>query len=120
MKSNSLTEADPLVKGEKAKFSGPSLSALVLDTTKQLTAGERAKNDLVVLKAQDGKEALMPKAFLVKYPSILLALKKNGQLLGSEAPRVVLPATSNSNIKSENILLGPLFVSGLSEITLTS
>jgi hypothetical protein len=120
MKAKVLTEADPLAHGEKAKFYGPSLSTLVLEATKQLTPAERATNDLVVLKTRSGKEALMPKAFLVKYPSIELALKKNGQSLGAEAPRIVLPATSNSKIKSENILLEPLFVSELAEITLTS
>ncbi len=117
-----LTEIDPLAKGgkESAKFYGPSLSALMEETTKALSAADRATTDLVVLKTRSGKEALMPKAFLVKYPQIQLALKKNGQTLGAEAPRVVLPATSNSKIKSENILLEPLFVSELTEVTLTS
>lgn len=119
-KSLSLTEADPRGKGAAAKFSGPSLSDLVAETTKALTAADRATTDLVVLKTRDGKEALMPKAFLVKYPQIQLALRKNGQVLGSEAPRVVLPATSNAKIKSEGILLDPLFVSELAAVTLTS
>lgn len=121
-KAGVLTEIDPTAKGgkESAKFAGPSLSALVEETTKSLTAADRSTTDLVVLKTRAGKEVLMPKAFLVKYPSIQLALKKNGQPLGPEAPRVVLPATSNSKIKSEGVLLDPLFVSELSEITLTS
>ena len=117
-----LTEIDPLGSSatEMAKFLGPSLSALIEETTKAQTAAERSTTDLVVLKTRTGKEALMPKAFLVKYPQIQLALKKNGQALGPEAPRVVLPATSNAKIKSENILLEPLFVSELAAITLTS
>lgn len=121
-KSSLLTEVDPLNKASKetAKFLGPSLSALVEETTKSLTAADRSTTDLVVLKTKSGKEALMPKAFLQKYPSIQLALKKNGQSLGLEAPRVVLPTTSNSKIKSESILLEPLFVSELTEITLSS
>ena len=119
-KEATLTEADPLAKDEKAKFLGPSLSALVQDTTKSLSAADRATTDLVVLKTRTGKEALMPKAFLVKYPQIQLALKRNGQPLGPEAPRVVLPASTNAKIRKEGILLAPLFVSELSEITLTS
>lgn len=121
-KTETLTEVDPTAKAgkESAKFTGPSLSALVGESTKGLTAADRSTTDLVVLKTRSGKEVPMPKAFLVKYPSIQLALKKNGQPLGPESPRVVLPATSNSKIRSEGILLDPLFVSELSEITLTS
>lgn len=121
-KASLLNEVDPLNKASKetAKFLGPSLSALVDETTKTLTAADRSTTDLVVLKTKSGKEALMPKAFLQKYPSIQLALKKNGQSLGQEAPRVVLPSTSNAKIRSESILLEPLFVSELTEITLTS
>ncbi len=121
-KATFLTEIDPLAKGgkESAKFLGPSLAELIAETTKGLTAADRSTSDLVVLKTRSGKEALMPKAFLIKYPQIQLALKRNGQTLGPEAPRVVLPATTNSKIRNENILLEPLFVSELSEITLTS
>jgi len=121
-KSATLTEADPLTKGgkETAKFTGPSLADLVAETTKILTAADRSTTDLVVLKTRSGKEVLMPKAFLVKYPSIQLALKRNGQALGPEAPRVVLPATSNAKIRGENILLEPMFVSELTDVTLTS
>jgi hypothetical protein len=121
-KAQLLTEIDPLAKGgkESARFLGPSLSELVAETTKGLTAADRSTSDLVVLKTRTGKEALMPKAFLVKYPQIQLALKRNGQTLGAEAPRVVLPATTNSKIKGENILLEPLFLSELVQITLTS
>jgi hypothetical protein len=116
-----LTEVDPLAKGhETAKFLGPSLSEIVAEAMKTLTANDRATTDLVVMKTRSGKETLMPKAFLVKYPQIELALKRNGQPLGPEAPRVVLPASSNAKIRGEGILLDPLFVSDLSEVTLTS
>jgi hypothetical protein len=118
----SLTELDPLSKdgNESAKFQGVSLANLVEETTKTLSAAERSTTDLVVLKTRDGKEVVMPKAFLQKYPQIQLAFKKNGAALGVDAPRVVLPATSNKKITGENILLEPLYVSALSEITLTS
>jgi hypothetical protein len=121
-KQTTLTEVDPLNKTAKepAKFQGVSLSALMDDVTKSLTAADRSTTDLVVLKTRAGREVLMPKAFLVKYPQIQLALKRNGQTLGTEAPRVVLPATSNAKIQKENMLLEPLFVSELAAVTLSN
>ena len=121
-KEGTLNEVDPLAGDatQPVRFTGPSLAALVEETMKGLSAADRATTDLVVLRARNGKEVLMPKAFLVKYPQIQLALKKNGQALGEAGPRIVLPATTNSKIKSENILLEPLFVSELAQVTLTS
>lgn len=121
-KSGQLNEVDPFAKssGEIVSFTGPSLATLVEDATKGLTAADRATTDLVVLKTRAGREFLMPKAFLVKYPQIQLALKKNGQSLGEEAPRVVLPVKSNAKIRSENMLLEPMFVTELASVTLAS
>jgi hypothetical protein len=122
-KQATLTEVDPVAKDgskEPTKFQGVSLSVLIDETTKALTAADRSTTDLVVLKTRTGREVLMPKAFLVKYPQILLALKRNGQPLGAEAPRVVLPASSNAKIRKENMLLEPLFVSELAAVTLSN
>jgi hypothetical protein len=122
-KQTTLTEVDPIAKDgskEPTKFQGVSLSVLIDETTKSLTAADRSTTDLVVLKTRAGREVLMPKAFLVKYPQIQLALKRNGQPLGGEAPRVVLPASSNAKIRKENMLLEPLFVSELAAVTLSN
>ncbi len=117
-----LTERDPLAKNtqENVKFQGLSLSQLIEEATKTFSAADRSDTDLVVMKTRAGREALMPKAFLVKYPQIQIALKKNGQPLGVESPRLVLPATTNAKIQKENMLLEPMFVSELASITLSS
>lgn len=121
-KLETLNEKDPLAKDPQAtsKFQGLSLSLLIDDVTKAFTAADRSLMDLVVLKTRAGREVLMPKAFLVKYPQIQVALKRNGQSLGSESPRLVLPATTNAKIQKENMLLEPMFVSELASITLSS
>lgn len=119
----SLSEKDPLAAGgskESVRFQGLSLSLLIEEATKSFSAADRSDTDLVVLKTRAGREVLMPKAFLVKYPQIQVALKKNGQLLGVEAPRLILPATTNVKIQKENMLLEPMFVSELASITLSS
>ncbi len=117
-----LQEIDPLVKGESApaRFQGVSLAAVVEEATKTFTAADRSTTDLVVLKARTGREVLMPKAFLIKYPQIQIAFRKNAKSLGSDAPRIILPVLTSTKIQHENILLDPLFISALSSITLSS
>lgn len=119
---SSLTEKDPLANGSKesVKFQGLSLSLLIEEATQTFSAADRSDTDLVVLKTRAGREVLMPKAFLVKYPQIQVALKKNGQSLGAQSPRLILPATTNAKIQKENMLLEPMFVSELASITLSS
>lgn len=125
LESRSLTtlnEKDPLAKDLSAtsKFQGLSLALLVEEATQSFTAADRSLTDLIVLKTRAGREVLMPKAFLVKYPQIQVALKRNGQKLGDESPRIILPASTNAKIQKENILLEPMFVSEVASITLSS
>ncbi len=119
-KMATLSENDPLASGAPARFSGLSLTTLIDEATKGLTAAERSESDLVVLRSRSGREVLMPKAFLVKYPQIQVSFKKNGQPLGAEGPRIVLPAKTNAKIRKENVLLEPMFLSELASITLSS
>ncbi len=115
-----LTEKDPLESNTSTKFQGVSLARLIEEATQGLTAADRSSSDLIVMKTRSGREVLMPKAFLVKYPEIQIALRQDGKDLGAEGMRVVLPATSSSKIRRENILLEPMFVSELASVTLSS
>lgn len=117
-KQASLTEIDPESK-KSSLFKGVSLSQLVDEATKPLTAADRSHIDLVILKGKT-QTALMPRAFLVKYSAIQLALTQDGKNIATIGPRVVLPATSNAKIQKESILLDPLFVSDLESVILTS
>lgn len=118
-KQQELSEIDPH-SGTKAKFKGVSLSALVDQSSTALSAEDKSHIDLVILKSRDGKSVLMPRDFLQKYPTIQLALAQDGKPLGDDAPRVILPATTNAKMRRENLVLDPLFVSQLSEVKLTS
>jgi len=114
-----LAEIDPK-SGTKTRFKGVSLSALVDQSATALSAEDKSHIDLVILKSRDGKSVLMPRDFLQKYPSIQLALAQDGKPIGDDAPRVILPATTNAKMQKENLVLDPLFVSRLSEVKLTS
>ncbi len=119
-KTQTLTEQDPL-ESKSRKFTGASLSELVNEKISTLSAAERANLDLVVLKSRSGKEVLMPRAFLQKYNSILVAYKEDGkEIETAQNPKVILPASSNSKIKKEGVILETLFLSGLESITLSS
>ena len=118
-KSSDLNEVDPETQS-KARFQGVSLSDVVNEALGSLSVEERAHIDLLVMEGENGRTAYMPKAFVVKYPSIQLALKKDGRDLAQQAPRVVLPATSSSKIQKESLILEPLYLSGLKSITFTS
>jgi len=115
-KQSTLMETDPELK-KPAQFKGVSLSGLVEDAAKSLTADDRSHIDLIILKGKT-KTAYMPRAFLVKYPTIQLALSENGKAIS--APRVILPASSNTKIKRESVLLDTLFVPELESVVLTS
>lgn len=117
-KLSELSETDP-ASGSKSTFKGVSLSALVDQSASGLSAADRSHIDLVILKSKSGKSVLLPRAFLVKYPTIQIALQKDGKPIGDEAPRVIVPA-SNWKIQKEGLLLDPLFISNLAEVRLTS
>ncbi|MBC7690736.1 MAG: cytochrome c [Methylotenera sp.] len=108
-------EKDPLT-GKVSQFKGPSLSALVDAALKSLTPGEKAQIDLVILKSSTGAQALIPRAFVVKYP-LYLATSRDLKSLGSHGPFYsVAPWTSNSAIKKEGMSLESLFVPQISQI----
>ncbi|MBC7386837.1 MAG: hypothetical protein H7301_11840 [Cryobacterium sp.] len=121
-KSRTLREADPFgkISEEKVTFQGVGLSSLIEEMTKPLSASDRSSTDLVVLSDKNKNESLLPKAFLVKYPDILLALKKGGHDMGGDGPELILPISTNTKIRSENMLLETLALRNVKAITLTS
>ena len=101
-------------------WKGVSLSALVDGALKDLSAEERAHVDLVILRNEKGDQALIPRAFVVKY-SILLATERDKKNLGTLGPLYsVAPWTSNSKIKQEGMFLEALFISNVDHIELTN
>lgn len=96
-------------------FTGPLLSDLVNQALEKLRPEQRALIDLLVIKGTTGEQALLPRAFVVKYP-FLLALTQSGKSLGALAPKTVAPWTSRSKIRQEVVSLESLFVSGVEKI----
>jgi len=92
----------------KVQWSGHSLSEIVEKASQTLTPAEKSGIDLVVLVNEQGKEVFVPRAFLVKYPRIILST------------RVVLPKQMQPKILKEGLQLELLELEGVSKILLTS
>lgn len=92
----------------KVQWTGYSLSEIVEKASQSLTPAEKSGIDLVVLVNDQGKEVFLPRAFLVKYPRIILST------------RVVLPKQTQPKILKEGLQLELLELEGVSKVLLTS
>jgi mono/diheme cytochrome c family protein len=95
------------------------LSDLLEKSLESVPAERRSLYDLLIVKGAGGTQALLPRAFVIKYP-ILLASRREGKDLGARGPMTVLPWTSNSKIRGETASLITLFVEGVSSIELAN
>ena len=110
-------EKDPIT-GKNIRWTGVSLALLVERTLASLTPEVRAQIDLLVLRGE-GHQALVPRAFLSKFP-ILVALKKDQTDLASAAGEgpyySVAPVTSHPKVTQEGLPVETFFVPGLNRI----
>ncbi len=85
-----------------------------------LSVEEKAYVDLVIVRNDQDERALIPRAFINKYP-LYLAMSRDGKSLGADGPLYsVAPWTSNSRIRTEGLSLEALFVPRVSKIELTN
>lgn len=71
LKPSWVNEKDPL-SGKTGRWRGHAIHLLVDEVIKALPPEEKAKVDLLILKARDGKESLIPRAFTVRHPYYLV------------------------------------------------
>ncbi len=114
LKRHSSREKDPAT-GQVVRWEGILLSELVDEALHSLSPKTRADIDLIRLRNASGEQALIPRAFVVKYP-ILLAFQRDDRSLGAQSPYSVIPWTSKSKITQEGVPLERFFLPGVAEV----
>lgn len=119
LKKASSHERDPKT-GQVVRWDGVLLSTVVDSAMEGMPAEKKALIDLIILKNASGAQALIPRAFVVKYP-ILLAMKRAQSDLGPLGPLYsVVPWTSKAKIMKESVPLEHFFIPGIHQIQLTN
>ncbi|MBY0470742.1 c-type cytochrome [bacterium] len=120
MKQVTTHEKNPLTGGV-AKWVGVPLASLIEEAFKEIPAEKRAQVDLIILKNDEGKQALVPLFFSNRYP-ILIALHKDRMGLPPNMGPVysVVPWTSKPKVLGESVPLESYFLSKISKIELTN
>lgn len=98
-------------------WKGVPLSAFVEKALGELSPEKRAQVDLLVLRNAQGRQAIIPRYFVTKFP-VLLALQKNRKPL--EAPSVVVPASSQPKVSGEGLPLEAYGLDGVTRLELAS
>ncbi len=111
-------ERDP-VSGKIIPWEGVLISELIEDGMTGLLSDKRAQVDLVVLKS-DINQALIPRAFISKYP-MLLGFKKSPKSTQQEEDLYsIVPWSSKPKVLEEDLPLESYFLSHVQSIQLTS
>jgi hypothetical protein len=120
-KKISSRERDPL-NGKVIKWDGVLLSQLVDKAIESLPIESRAQIDLVILKGETGAIALVPRAFISKYPMMIALGRNTADSESWESTRgpiySVVPWTSKPKILNEDLPLDSFFIPQLSRIEL--
>jgi mono/diheme cytochrome c family protein len=116
-------ERDPAT-GKVVKWEGVLLSSLVDKALESLPIEGRAQVDLIVLHGQNGRRALLPRAFVSKYP-VLLAFQgeslSNGVESDGRGPIYsVVPWSSKPRVMREDLPLESFFVSKVTRVEFTN
>ena len=106
-------EMDP-VSGKIVRWRGVGLSQVLDNALSTLPIERRAQIDLVIIENDQGGRALVPRAFIVKYP-VILALKKEKETISSGLYSVV-PWTSKSRTLNEGLPLESFFISKITRV----
>lgn len=109
-------EKDPLTK-TVAKWKGVLLNDVISKALETLPPDLKAQVDLIILKNDQGSQAMFPRSLVTKYP-LLLATRRNNEELHSS--QVVVPWTSSPKILNEDLPLESFFISNLTRIELAN
>ena len=122
LKRSQTREKDPH-SGKVLQWEGVVLSQLVDSALEKLPLESRAQVDLVILKGDDGDQAVIPRSFINKYP-FLLAYRWNpgaSSSLSHLGPLFsVVPWTSKPSVFNEDLPIEKYFVKSLSKVELAS
>lgn len=102
------------------QWKGVQLATLLDQALAKLPLEKRAEIDLVIFKGKGDAKALIPRAFITKYP-ILLAWNRGKQELGARGPLYsVIPWTTKPALKKEHLPVETYFVPGIHSIELAN
>lgn len=110
-----------LDSGQLVRWKGTLLSHWIEKALSDLKPEEKAQVDLVVLKATNGTQTVIPRYLITKYP-LMLAYEREGMPLSVDGglATVVIPWTSRAKIADEGLPLSTYFIRNVSKIELTS
>lgn len=112
-------EKDP-ASGQLVNWQGIQLSTLIDETLKDLTAEQRARIDLVILRGANGAQALVPRWFIQRYP-VLVATARDSKGLGEKGPFYsVVPWTTVAKVSKEAVPLESFFIGGMDRVEFTN
>ncbi len=118
-KKTTSKEKDPQ-SGKIQKWDGVLLSHLIEKGMEELQPERKAQVDLVVLRSSSGDRALLPRAFVSKYP-ILLAFQSNVQSIDQRGQLFsIVPWSSKPRILDEGLPLESYFLPQIDRIQFTS
>lgn len=116
-------ERDPAT-GKLVKWEGVLLSSFVDKALEALPIEGRAQVDLIVLHGQNGRRALLPRAFVSKYPVLLAfrgeSLTHSGEAADRGPVYSVVPWSSKPRIMNEDLPLESFFVSKITRVEFTN
>lgn len=109
LKAGRLRERAPWSeRGEE--WSGPFLGEVLTESLRNLSPEARAQIDLVVLQGASGGQAWIPRAFITRYPL----------LLASPSWSTVVPFSSRSEIRTEEVPYGTYWIRDVRRLELTN
>jgi hypothetical protein len=119
LKKISVREKDPAT-GTVSSWQGTLLSDLVDTAMSSLPPDSRAQIDLIILKNDTAGQAMIPRAFITKYP-VVLAFSRDQRELGALGPVYsVVPWTSRPKSQTEGLPLESYFLTGVKRVELTN
>ena len=112
----SRRENDP-ANGKSAHWDGVLVSDLIEKSVSGLQFDRKAQIDLVIFRNHDGRQVLIPRYFITRYP-VILAQRRDGKELGGWES--VAPWTSEPKTASEELPLRDFFLSDVAEMRLAN
>jgi mono/diheme cytochrome c family protein len=120
-KETASKEVDPET-GKVVRWKGILLSQLLEKAMESLPPERKALVDLILVKGADGRQAFIPRAFVVKYPILLAYSGSVATDLGSRGPlySVVPWTTHERKLREEAAPLESFFIPSVESVALTN
>ncbi|OFZ18021.1 MAG: hypothetical protein A2X94_04540 [Bdellovibrionales bacterium GWB1_55_8] len=116
LKTGSSKEEDPAT-GKVVRWSGVLLQGVIDRSLRDVAIESKARVDLIILKSRSGKEAVIPRSLVTKFPVLLATSREGTSLKGLHS---VIPWTSKSKVRVEKLPIGSFFLEDVVQIELAN